>query len=277
MAISKRLRYEILRRDNHQCRYCGATASDTKLTIDHVTPVALGGSDDPSNLVAACRDCNAGKSSSNPDEPLVETIADDALRWAQAMRQAAEEIAAASGATEKVLKAVRTKWNRLESSYRDELPDDWAGTVVAFHKAGLSRDDLLEMVDAAFHKQFIKNRWAYFYGCCRKRLQAIQDRASEIIGLNHVPDDQPPLTTCWPHAEIDKVVRSAEDFASGWLTQESIDSAYCKHRQWGEGDCGDPICRIARARDLSWMADSNLLDSYRDDAVIEEAEALLDG
>lgn len=23
MAISKRLRYEILRRDNHACRYCG--------------------------------------------------------------------------------------------------------------------------------------------------------------------------------------------------------------------------------------------------------------
>ncbi|MEU5976310.1 hypothetical protein [Streptomyces sp. NPDC047315] len=24
MAVSKRLRYEILRRDNHACRYCGA-------------------------------------------------------------------------------------------------------------------------------------------------------------------------------------------------------------------------------------------------------------
>lgn len=31
--ISKRLRYEILRRDDHQCRYCGATAPHTPLTV----------------------------------------------------------------------------------------------------------------------------------------------------------------------------------------------------------------------------------------------------
>ena len=41
MAVSKRLRYEILRRDNHTCRYCGESAPDVKLTIDHVVPVSL--------------------------------------------------------------------------------------------------------------------------------------------------------------------------------------------------------------------------------------------
>ncbi|AWN05089.1 HNH endonuclease [Gordonia phage Easley] len=40
MAVSKRLRYEILRRDNHTCRYCGATAPDVPLTVDHVVPVS---------------------------------------------------------------------------------------------------------------------------------------------------------------------------------------------------------------------------------------------
>ena len=64
MAIPKRTRFEVLRRDNHTCRYCRST--DNPLTIDHVTPVSLGGTDDPSNLVAACRDCNAGKASSSP-------------------------------------------------------------------------------------------------------------------------------------------------------------------------------------------------------------------
>lgn len=63
MTVSKRLRFEILRRDNHACRYCGGVAPDATITVDHVVPVALGGSDDPSNLVAACKDCNAGKSS----------------------------------------------------------------------------------------------------------------------------------------------------------------------------------------------------------------------
>ena len=39
MAVSKRTRYEVLRRDNHACRYCGASAPDAKLTVDHVLPV----------------------------------------------------------------------------------------------------------------------------------------------------------------------------------------------------------------------------------------------
>jgi len=33
------------------------------LHVDHVVPVAESGSDDPTNLVAACSDCNLGKSS----------------------------------------------------------------------------------------------------------------------------------------------------------------------------------------------------------------------
>src|SRR6185369_3226628 len=61
MAVSKRLRFEILRRDNHTCRYCGRSAPEVKLTVDHVKPEALGGRTEPDNLVAACSDCNAGK------------------------------------------------------------------------------------------------------------------------------------------------------------------------------------------------------------------------
>lgn len=37
MAVSKRLRYEILRRDNHTCRYCGGAAPDVVLTEDAIT------------------------------------------------------------------------------------------------------------------------------------------------------------------------------------------------------------------------------------------------
>lgn len=85
MALSRRLRYEILRRDNHQCRYCGAAAPDAKLTVDHVIPVSLGGSDEPGNLVTACQQCNAGKAASNPDAPIVADVKDDAIRWARAI------------------------------------------------------------------------------------------------------------------------------------------------------------------------------------------------
>lgn len=47
MSVTKRLRFEVLRRDGYKCRYCGLEASATELQVDHVTPVALGGSDQP--------------------------------------------------------------------------------------------------------------------------------------------------------------------------------------------------------------------------------------
>lgn len=96
MSVSKRLRFEVFRRDGFACRYCGATASTTTLTIDHVVPVALGGTDDPVNLVTACKDCNAGKSSSTPDPRWVAEIAQSAAEWASAQKLAAARVSALS-------------------------------------------------------------------------------------------------------------------------------------------------------------------------------------
>ena len=54
----KTLRLHILERDAHTCAYCGAEAN----TVDHIIPASMGGSADPSNLLAACAKCNGAKS-----------------------------------------------------------------------------------------------------------------------------------------------------------------------------------------------------------------------
>lgn len=59
--LSKRTRFEIFKRDGFKCLYCGATPAQKVLRVDHVKPVAEGGGDEPTNLVTACFDCNAGK------------------------------------------------------------------------------------------------------------------------------------------------------------------------------------------------------------------------
>jgi 5-methylcytosine-specific restriction endonuclease McrA len=51
----QRLRAAIFQRDGGICRWCRAKPATV---LDHVRPVVEGGSDDPSNLVAACHDCN---------------------------------------------------------------------------------------------------------------------------------------------------------------------------------------------------------------------------
>lgn len=61
MAISRRKRFEILERDGFQCGYCGRPASESVLEVDHIVARSRGGTDDPSNLVSACFDCNRGK------------------------------------------------------------------------------------------------------------------------------------------------------------------------------------------------------------------------
>ena len=53
----------MLQRDGFACVYCGAAPPDCQLQVDHVRPVATGGTNDPDNLVAACGDCNLGKAS----------------------------------------------------------------------------------------------------------------------------------------------------------------------------------------------------------------------
>ena len=42
-----------------KCFYCGAV--NERLQLDHVVPRSRGGSDDPSNLVPACKPCNTSK------------------------------------------------------------------------------------------------------------------------------------------------------------------------------------------------------------------------
>lgn len=78
-AIGARLRFEILRRCNFACYYCGVPAAMglKQLHIDHVIPVALGGTNDMWNLVAACWDCNAGKTNTVPPADLVKAVRDD--------------------------------------------------------------------------------------------------------------------------------------------------------------------------------------------------------
>jgi hypothetical protein len=60
-GISKKLRFEIFKRDNFACQYCGARAPEAVLHVDHIKPVSKGGTNDMLNLVAACSGCNHGK------------------------------------------------------------------------------------------------------------------------------------------------------------------------------------------------------------------------
>jgi len=61
--MQNRVRFEIFKRDNFTCQYCGSNAPTVRLQIDHKVPLSKGGTDETSNLITSCSKCNYGKAS----------------------------------------------------------------------------------------------------------------------------------------------------------------------------------------------------------------------
>jgi hypothetical protein len=89
-AISKKLRFEVFKRDAFTCQYCGRKAPDVVLNCDHVRPVADDGPTDILNLITSCFDCNSGKGARTLSEQAVLNKQVDQLAELQARREQIE-------------------------------------------------------------------------------------------------------------------------------------------------------------------------------------------
>lgn len=57
VKLSK-LRKEVFKRDKFRCVKCGKKMSEVKLTINHIVPKIVGGTNSPTNLETTCYKCN---------------------------------------------------------------------------------------------------------------------------------------------------------------------------------------------------------------------------
>jgi len=67
-------RRNIFIRDRFQCQYCGKKPTLSKLTLDHVVPVAQGGGKTWTNIVTACMPCNQKKGGLTPKQAGLKLI-----------------------------------------------------------------------------------------------------------------------------------------------------------------------------------------------------------
>lgn len=111
-AIPKKIRFEVLKRDKFTCQYCGKSAPDVVLEIDHIKPVSKGGNNDIMNLVTSCKDCNLGKSN-------IELSDNSVVKKQQAQLQ---EIADRKEQLEMMLEW-RESLTSLEDDYIDAVDD----------------------------------------------------------------------------------------------------------------------------------------------------------
>lgn len=221
--LSKRLRFEVLRRDGHRCRYCGAGPEEKPLQVDHVIPEALGGTNDPSNLATACEPCNGGKSSTTPDAPTVDQVADDALRWSAAMQAAAQLKEQEIEFQDKLRHWFMEEW--LSYTPRVPLPGDWEYAIDRLDAAGLNVALFLEAIKATMRARGVlaENRFRYFCGVAWNMIKDLQQSAQEIL-VDGEPRERsrPPKTKGAVADALDAAMDATGSTLEPWLYDELV-------------------------------------------------------
>ncbi len=176
-AISTRTRFEIFKRDNFTCQYCGSHPPSIVLHIDHITPVSGGGTNSRDNLVTSCDSCNLGKS----NVPL--------SMVPQSLKDKCHDIAEREKQLKGYYKIINTKRNRIDNEIWQVVqiftPDDstirrdWFQSIKRF----IERLGLFEVLDAmeiakAKHPRHHRQAWPYFCGICWNKIRSSQNGES---------------------------------------------------------------------------------------------------
>lgn len=177
MTVSKRLRFEVIRRDAFKCHYCHR--ADIPLTVDHIIPRALGGPDTAENLVACCSDCNIGKTSINPDEPLVAEVSQQAEAFAQTLARAREAVACDIEREREYVDTVRRLWEDItafDDAYCLPTPDTWKSSAHYWAQLDVPRTFLeyaFEIAKERYDARRLsaRNAFAYASGIIGNRME----------------------------------------------------------------------------------------------------------
>lgn len=188
MTLSVKVRFEVLKRDRYTCSYCGKHPPEVLLEVDHIHPVAAGGTDDLENLTTACLDCNRGKGARLLEEgiaPVVNRGAIEEMRERVEQAQAYMELLGSMRSiTDEQLWRVKEAWARTYGAAVEERSD---GSYWTFANYGyfpedrsirsflrkLTLDQVLEAVDITASR--IRNpsmdAVRYFYGVCHRSIR----------------------------------------------------------------------------------------------------------
>lgn len=120
--LSKRLRFEVFKRDRFTCQYCGAIAPDVVLHVDHIEPVSKGGDNDMLNLITACSTCNSGKSN-------IELCDDAAVQKQRAM---IDELSQRREQIEMML-SWREGLKTIDDELQQRVIDAWTAVTPGWH------------------------------------------------------------------------------------------------------------------------------------------------
>lgn len=183
---SKRLRFEILKRDGFRCRYCGVSAASAVLHVDHVVAESAGGEDVPENLVTACAACNGGKSNVGLDESRLSTTTVEDIQQNTEDIKAYLEACRAQKQARDGLHALAAEyyWENIGPLVGDRISPSLDGALLKImEEDGLPM--LIQGMEATYRKVSTQRMSAtdaarYFFGVMKRlRAAATQDPQSD--------------------------------------------------------------------------------------------------
>lgn len=159
-ALSKKIRFEVFKRDSFTCQYCGKSAPDVVLNADHIVPVVEGGDSGILNLVTSCFDCNSGKGKRVLSDQAVVTKQMDQIKTLNERKNQIEMIAlwraGLANLENAKLEAVRSAINLHLNPINKCINDEFLRTDI---KAALSKyglDEVLVSIEKSAN-QYLKD------------------------------------------------------------------------------------------------------------------------
>lgn len=175
MAVSKKVRFEVFKRDGFRCAYCGKTPPSVVLEVDHIDPKSKGGKDDINNLITACFDCNRGKK----DIPL-STITNQMADNLEALKEKEKQYAEYQKFIKKINKRIESDIDEINSVYTEYFPgyefsDNFKNVSIKRFLTYLSKEKIIEAIHIAVSR-FPNTKYrdkviSYFCGVCWKMIK----------------------------------------------------------------------------------------------------------
>jgi len=173
-TLSKKVRFEVFKRDLFKCQYCGNHPPDVVLNVDHIMPVAKGGSDDMDNLITSCEACNSGKSA-NLLTSVPRSLKDKAMEVAEKEAQYREYAKVLQARRERIEQEVWEVAEELNPGASKGMPRAEYASIKKFIER-LGYDSCLDAAEIGRNAYpFARKRaFLYFCGVCWKRIRTLE-------------------------------------------------------------------------------------------------------
>jgi hypothetical protein len=178
MSITNKTRFEVFKKCNFTCQYCGRRTPEIILEVDHIIPKSKGGTDDVDNLTASCFECNRGKTGT-----LLDSILKDKDLHTETILLAEKEMQLAE--YNRVKENIRERENNEISILREHFSDQFSlsgyaekdfDKITSIIRKALkvfSYIDVMDMIDYAIDRTREDTRGEYHNVAASKYLAGV--------------------------------------------------------------------------------------------------------